>query len=432
MGASVNIALPAIGKEFSLDAVLLSWVATSYFLATAMFLVPFGKIADIYGRKKIFLYGVLFYTFSSLLCGLSNSAVMLILFRILQGLGSAMIAGTGIAILTSVFPPRERGKVLGINVAAVYLGLTLGPFLGGFLTQHLGWRSIFFINVPLGLIIVLFIFWKLKAEWAEAKGESFDFVGSVFYSISLVAVMYGFSLLPHISGFTLVLIGILVFLLFLKWELKVETPVLDIKLFKSNTAFAFSNFAAFLNYSATFSVSFLLSLYLQYIKAITPQKAGLILAFQSIVMAIFSPFAGRLSDRFEPRIIASIGMMITDLSLLLFIFLSSNTPLMFIIGNLMLLGLGVALFASPNTNAVMSAVERKFYGVASAIRGTMRLVGQVFSMGIAMLIFSIHIGKVQINPQNYSKFLISIKTAFTVFTILCFIGIFASLAKGNN
>ena len=431
MSSSVNIALPSIGNEFSMDAVLLNWVATSYLLAAAMFLVPFGKIADIKGRKKIFSCGILIYTLSSFLSAISTSAVTLVSFRILQGIGSAMIFGTGVAILTSVFPSGERGKVLGINAAAVYLGLSLGPFLGGFLTQYFGWKSIFLANVPLGLIILIFVLWKLKGEWAEAKGEKFDLIGSIIYSLSLAAIMYGFSLIPAISGLWLVIVGTFVLLLFVRWEIKVENPVLDISLFRNNTTFALSNLAALINYSATFAVGFLLSLYLQYIKALSPQNAGLILTSQPLAMAIFSPFAGRLSDRVEPRIIASAGMTLTAVSLSLFTFLNEKTTLEFVAASLILLGFSLALFSSPNTNAVMSSVERRFYGVSSATLGTMRLTGQMLSMGIAMLIFAIYIGKVQITPEHYSLFLTSMKTSFVIFAVLCFGGILASLARGK-
>ncbi len=431
MGSSVNIALPSIGQEFLMDVVMLSWVATSYLLAAAMFLVPFGKIADIHGRKKIFSYGVLIYTFSSLLSTISTSSILLICFRTLQGIGSAMIFGTGVAILTSVFSVGERGKALGINVAAVYLGLSLGPFLGGFLTQYFGWRSIFLLNVPLGLIIITFVFWKLRGEWAEAKGEKFDFIGSIIYSLSLVAIMYGFSLLPAMPGAWLVLIGAFLLLSFVGWGKKAKSPVLDINLFRNNMIFALSNLAALIYYSATFAVSFLLSLYLQYVKALSPRNAGLILVFQPVVMAILSPFAGRLSDRVEPKIIASMGMISTVVGLLLFTFLNEQTALEFVVINLILLGFGFALFSSPNTNAVMSSVERRFYGVASAALGTMRLTGQMLSMGIATLTFAIYIGKLQITPQHYPLLLTSIKTSFLIFASLCFSGIFASLARGN-
>ncbi|PJB50246.1 MAG: MFS transporter [Chloroflexi bacterium CG_4_9_14_3_um_filter_45_9] len=431
MSSSVNIALPTIASEFAMNAVVLSWVATSYLLAAAMFLIPFGRIADIYGRKRIFVYGILIYTVSSLLSAISTSAIMLISFRILQGIGSAMIFGTGVAILTSVFPLGERGKALGINVAAVYLGLSLGPFLGGFLTQHFGWRSIFLANVPLGLIIIAFTFWKLKGEWAEAKGERFDLIGSVIYSLALVAIMYGFSLLPAMWGAWLILIGALGILAFIKWEMKREYPIFEIDLFKNNTVFVFSNLAALINYSATFAVTFLLSLYLQYIKELSPQNAGLILLSQPIVQAVFSPFAGRLSDRIEPRIVASVGMALTVLGLFLFTFLNTNTSPGFIITGLIILGFGFAFFSSPNTNAVMSSVENRFYGLASAMLGTMRLTGQMLSMGIAMLIFAVYIGRVQITPEYYPLFLTSAKIAFIIFASLCFGGIFASLARGK-
>ena len=431
MGSSVNIALPSIGKEFAIDAVLLSWIATSFLLVAAMFLVPFGRIADIYGRKRIFTYGIFLYTVSSLLSAISTSAIVLISFRVLQGIGSAMIFGTSIAILTSVFSVRERGKALGINVAAVYLGLSLGPFLGGFLTQHFGWRSIFLANVPLGLIIIAFVFWKLKGEWAEAKGEKFDLTGAILYSLMLIAIMYGFSLLPSMSGVWLILIGAFGFLAFLKWETRVESPVLDINLFRDNKLFALSNLAALINYSATFAVAFLLSLYLQYIRGFTPQNAGLILVSQPIVQAIFSPFAGRLSDRIEPRIVVSIGMLVILLGLSIFTFLNEKTTLEFIVAGLILLGFGFALFSSPNANAVMSSVEKRFYGVASGTIGTMRLTGQMLSMGIAMLIFAIYIGRVQITPEYYPLFLRSVKSAFIIFAVLCFGGIFASIARGK-
>lgn len=431
MGSSVNIALPTISNEFAMDAVLLSWVSISFIMAAAMFLVPFGRIADIYGRKRIFTCGILIYTVSSLLTAFSTSASMLIFFRILQGIGGAMIFGTGMAILISVFPVGERGKALGINVAAVYLGLSLGPFLGGFLTQHFGWRSIFLANVPLGLIMIALIFCKLKGEWAEARGERFDFVGSLIYSLTLIAIMYGFSLLPSMSGAWLIAMGALGVLAFIKWEMKTESPVLDINLFRNNRTFAFSNLAALINYCATFAVNFLLSLYLQYIKGISPQNTGLILVSQPIVMAIFSPFAGRLSDRFEPRIVASIGMALTVIGLLFLTFLSEKTSLEFIITTLILLGFGFALFSSPNTNAIMSSVEKRFYGIASGTLGTMRLTGQVLSMGIAVLIFATYIGRVQITPEYYPLFLKSAKVAFIIFSVLCFFGTFASLLRGK-
>ena len=429
--SSVNIALPSIGKEFLMDAVLLSWVSTAYLLASAMFLVPFGKIADIYGRKRIFTYGIMTFTLASIGCAISNSALMLVCFRALQGIGAAAIYCIGAAIITSIFPSNKLGKILGINVAAVYLGSSCGPFIGGFLTQHLGWRSIFLIIFLLGSIIIAFISWKLKGEWREEEEKQFDLTGSIIYIFTLLLVMYGFSHLSAMLGIWLILPGALGILAFIKWETKIESPVLDISLFRNNRVFALSNLATLINYSATFAVTFLLSLYLQYIKKLTPENAGLLLIPQPIVQAFFSPFAGRLSDRIEPRIVASAGMALTGVGLFLLAFLDEKTTLGFIVASLVLLGFGFAFFSVPTINAVMRSVENRFYGVASGMLGTMRAMGMVFSMGITILIFSIYIGEVQIAPEYYPAFLKCMKLAFTFFAVLCFGGIFASLARGK-
>jgi MFS family permease len=431
MGSSVFIGLPSIGKEFSMDVVMLSWVSTAYLLAAAMFLVPFGKIADIYGRKKIFKYGIAIDIIASILLVFSFSEMELIALRVMQGIGAAMIFGTGIAILTSVYPPGERGKALGINVAGVYLGLSLGPVVGGFLTQHFGWRSIFASYLPLELIIIALTLFKMNGEWADAKGEKLDSVGSAVYGFSLAAMMYGFSILPGIQGTQLILTSIIGLAVFVKWETKAKAPVLDMNLFRKNPVFTFSMLAALINYCATFAVVFFMSLYLQNVKGFDPQTAGLILVAQPVVMAAFSPVAGRLSDKIEPRVVASAGMAFTTAGLLLLGFLNAATAVEYILACLIILGFGFALFSSPNTNAVMSSVEKRFYGVASATLGTMRLTGQMLSMGIATLIVAVYLGNVQITHEFYPVFLKSMNAAFMVFAAFCFIGIFASLARGK-
>ena len=431
MISSVNIALPAVGKEFKTDAVLLSWVATSYLLAAAVSLVPFGKLADIYGRKKVFLSGQIIVTVTSLLAAISVSAPMLIIFRIFQGVGGAMIFATGIAILTSVYPPQERGRVLGIAVAAVYIGLSCGPFFGGWLTQHFSWRSIFFINIPLGLSIIWLVLWKLKGEWTGAQGDKFDLTGSVIYGAAIVAIMYGITIIPALASIWIILAGMLALAGFVKWETKARYPVFEVSLFIENRTFAFSCLAALINYSATFAVAFLLSLYLQYIKGLSPQGAGVVLIAQPIVMAVFSPLAGKLSDRIEPRVIASLGMALTTLGLILLALITHNTTLLYIVISLMVLGFGFALFSSPNMNAIMSSVAKKYYGIASGSVGTMRVLGQMLSMGIATLVFALFIGRAEILPELYPALIKSIKIAFIIFSGLCAAGIFFSLSRGD-
>lgn len=431
-GSAVNAALRTLGDEFHMDAIALAWVSTAYLLSSAVFLVPFGKIADIYGRKKIFLYGISIFSLASLVMTMVSSTEMLIGVRVIQGLGSAMIFGTGVAIVTSVFPPGERGKAIGIYVTAVYIGLSIGPSLGGLMTQYLGWRSIFFVNVPIGITTVALILWKLKGEWAECKGEKFDLIGSIIYGFSIVAVMYGFSILPDFKGGALIAAGLIGILIFALYEIRVPSPVLDVSLLTKNRIFAFSNLSALINYSATFAVGFLLMLDLQYTKGFTPVHAGLILTAQPVVQALISPIAGKLSDRIEPRIVASAGMAFTTLGLSLLIFLKETTPLWYFMISLLILGVGFGLFSSPNTNAIMSSVDRRFYGVASGMNGTMRLLGQMLSMGITMMIFAVIIGPVEITPEYYPEFILSVRYAFILFTVLCFIGIFASLTRGKS
>jgi MFS family permease len=243
--------------------------------------------------------------------------------------------------------------------------------------------------------------------------------------------MYGFSTLPGLWGICIFFLGVFGFFAFVKWEMRTPSPIFKLDLFIKNKIFALSNLAAFINYSATFAVSFFMSLYLQFVQGYTPQEAGMILVSQPIMQAIFSPLAGRLSDRIEPRIIASIGMALTALGLFFFIFVDQETKITFIIGSLILLGLGFALFSSPNTNAVMSSVEKRFYGVASGTLGTMRTTGMMFSMGVTMMIFAIFIGRAQITPASYPLFMKSMKIVFTISTALCVAGTFASLSRGR-
>jgi EmrB/QacA subfamily drug resistance transporter len=431
MSSAVNVALPVIGRQFGMNAISLSWIATAYLLAAAICLVPIGRLADIHGRKRIFSIGLVVYTSSSLLAAVAPSGWFLILARVVEGAGAAMIFGTGTAILTSVFPPQERGRALGINVAAVYLGLSLGPTIGGLLTQELGWRSVFLVNVPLGTLIFILIATMLHGEWAEARGETFDLAGSLLYGASLMVLLIGVTRLPSPLGFALIAAGLLGAVLFVLWELRTASPVLDIRLFRRNRTFALSNLAALINYSATAGVGFLMSLYLQYIKGMTPRQAGLVLVAQPVVQALFSPLTGRLSDRVEPRLVASAGMALTAVGLVSLTQIDAATPIERIVISLVLLGLGFALFSSPNINAIMSSVQRRFYGVAAGTQGTMRLIGQNLSMGIVTLVFALIIGQAEIGPHNHPQFLSSVRTDLVILSALCVGGILASLARGK-
>jgi len=431
MGSAVNVALPAIGAEFQMTAVALTWVPMAYVVASAVVLVPLGRLADITGRKRVFRIGIIAFTASSALLAAAPSATLLIAFRAVQGVGSAMIFCTGTAILLSVCAAAERGRVLGVNVASVYAGLSAGPVLGGLLTHHVGWRSIFVFTFVLGLATLVLATCRLKGEWAEARGERYDVPGALYYSLSLLALAGAFYLLPAPYGIALLLLGLGGLAKFVRWELEAVHPLLDMNLFRRNTVFAFSNLAALINYAATFAVGFLLSLYLQHIKRLTASDAGLVLLAQPLLMAVFSPFAGRLSDRVQPRVVASIGMALTACGLVLLAFLTATTPLWYVAATLTLLGLGFAFFSSPNSNAVLSSVERPMYGVASAILSTMRLAGHVFSMGVVTVFLALYVGQARLAPEVYPQFLACLAALFPFLAALCLVGVLASLARGD-
>lgn len=432
LSSAVNLALPSIGKDLDANAISLGWVISSYILSTAIFLMPFGKLGDIAGRKKIFSIGIFLFTVSTFLIIFSHSIVSLIILRIVEGFASAMIFGTSLAIITSVYQPGERGKAMGINITATYLGLSCGPVLGGLLTQYFGWRSIFAFLVPFGIIALILIQRRIKTEWAEATGEKFDWKGSLVYGIALALFMYGFSKLPASVGWICILSALFMAAIFLFLENRTSNPVFDVRLILKNRVFAFSGIAALINYSATSAIGFFISLYLQYLKGMDARTAGLIMISQPLAMTLLSPVAGRLSDRINPGYIASVGMGITASGLILLCFITESTPDYVVALLLLLMGIGFGLFSSPNSNAIMSSVEKRFLGVASGVVGTMRMVGQMMSMGIAMMLISLYIGKQSINPATYPGLISAMRMGFVIFSVLSVFGIFASLARHSK
>jgi EmrB/QacA subfamily drug resistance transporter len=432
LGSAINLALPAIAKDFNTTAIELGWIASSFILSCVIFLLPFGRLADIVGRKKIFTYGISLFTISTFLIIFSWNIESLIIFRIFQGISAALIFGTSMAILTSVFGPGERGRAMGINITAVYSGLSGGPVIGGLLTQHFGWRSIFVFLVPIGLISFYLIFKKMKTEWIEAKGENFDWKGSAIYGLSMASFMFGFSKLPSASGWIFLGSGVILGLLFLFFEKWIDNPVFDVRLILRNRVFAFSGLAALIHYSATSATGFFISLYLQYLKGLDAKTAGFIMISQPVMMALLSPLAGKLSDKFNPGIIASVGMGLTATGLIMLCFLTATSPVFMIVGLLIIMGIGFGLFSSPNSNAIMSSVEKKHLGVASGVVGTMRMVGQMLSMGIAMMLLALYVGQVAITPAAFPGLISGMRTGFVIFSLLCILGIFASLARNNK
>jgi EmrB/QacA subfamily drug resistance transporter len=430
MMSAVGVALPVIGREFSASAMQLGLVETTYVLSASIFLLAMGRMGDIYGRRRIFQYGIVIFTIVGGLLSQAWSIESMIALRFLQGMGGSMVMATTFAIVVSVFPPEERGKALGIAVASVYAGISCGPFFGGALITAFGWRAIFYLAVPLGMITFAISCLKLRGEWAEAKGEPFDWRGSLVYAGAIMLLIVGASNLDRGAwAWLLALCGIAGLVLFLVVEARTAYPVLNIALLRGNRVFAFSNLAALLNYAGTFGVTFFLSLYLQYIKGLDPHEAGMILMIQPIVQAVFSPLCGRLADRFSAAGVATIGMGLCATGIGIAAGITGGTPVALIMAMLMILGLGFALFSSPNVSVIMGSVAPRYLGIASGLNSTMRTLGMMASMTIITITFSIAMSGQAVTTQTQPQFLFSMHAALLTFSALCVIGIFFSMAR---
>lgn len=431
MVASVNIAIPRIGDDLNVGAVYLGWIQSSYLLSSVIFLIPFGKLGDIYGRKKFFYYGIIIITLSSIMAALSFHWLILLLSRTIHGIGASMTFGTGVAMLTSVFPLQKRGAVLGINVSFTYLGLMLGPVIGGIITHFFGWRALFWGIVPVGIIVLLIVKILIIDEIKTNNPTYLDKIDLLMYGVSLLFIMISVSNITKFYGILWIAIGIITFIIFLKREKNAKEPILPINLFVKNRVFAFSNLAALINYSATYGVGFIMSLYLQKVRGLTPDKAGFIIIVQPIMMAMLSPITGKLSDRLEPRILATIGMTLITTGLFLLLGVNYSTSYYVIILYLTIMGIGFSLFSSPNTNAVMSSVDKKEYGIASSTIGTMRLLGQTLSMGIIVLLISLILGDKKIETGSKENIIQIMHRATITFGVLSCFGIPLSFIRGN-
>jgi EmrB/QacA subfamily drug resistance transporter len=425
--SSINLAIPVLANEFDLSAVFLTWISTIYLLVNAILYIPFGRIGDIYGRKRIFQYGLIIFTISSFISAFSISGEMFLFFRIFQAIGNAMIFANLNAMISSAFPVNERGKAFGLTSMSVFVGLILGPILGGVVTEILGWRTLFYMDTLIGIIAAFSII-RFKHDWIEAKGEKLDILGSFLLGISLIAILYGFSEITNKYSLFLVIAGIIGISLFYLVEKRVDFPLINLDLFK-NKRFIFGNITAFINYGAFVSVGFILTLFLQYLKGYSPITAGLIVSIQSIAMILVSPFAGRLSDKIDPGNVSTAGMVLTTIGVALMTLINFENSLYIGGLSLIIFGAGIGLFYSSNTKMVMSAVDKKYFGIASATLSDMRSMGQIFGMGIVMIFISTILGKVQIMPSNYPELIISLRISLVAITLLSAVGIFTSVFK---
>ncbi len=430
MMSAVGVALPSLGRELGASALQLGLVETAYVTSAAVFLLAMGRLGDIHGRRRVFQGGLAVFT---VVCGLLSQAQSIegvIALRFLQGMGGAMVNATGIAMVVSVFPPEERGKALGITVASVYLGISCGPFLGGALVAAAGWRSLFLVSFALGVGMLGVVNRKLRGEWADARGEPFDWQGSLLYGASILVLVGGASSLGR-GGWAWGLVGAGVggLALFGVVESRTTHPVLDMRLLRENRLFALSNLSALLNYASTFGVTFFLSLYLQYVRGMSPWEAGAVLVVQPLAQALLSPLCGRLADRYPAERVATAGMALCAVGVGLTATVTATTPLGMLLPMLLLLGTGFALFSSPNTSAIMGSVPPRFYGLASGMVSSMRTLGMMASMTLITVTFSVFMGERAVTAETQPAFLLSMRVALSAFAGLCVAGVLLSLVR---
>ena len=423
---AIVVVIPTIAIEFQMSNIVQNWITIIFFLVVAVLSVPAGQISGKYGLKKVTIISVILFIIISVINVLVTSSQQFLACRFVLGIALSFINVTSMAMVVSAFNEKERGKALGVNITAVFVGLSLSPVLGGIFNYHFGWRFVVLFNVPFLVVILILLLTKIDDEWITFPNIPIDLKGSLFYGLGMVLFIYGFTILNELSGIILTVLGILILLIFGFIELKQDYPVFDMRLFK-NRQFLSSNFAALSAYLATFAVTTIINYHLQYIKGFDSQTTGIILLIAPLCQVIIAPIAGRLSDKYVPQILAGIGMALGTVSLILFSFLNFNTSLEFLLISMVIYGVGFGLFSPPNTNVIMSSVPPQDTSVASAAVSTMRTIGQVMSLGILTLVFAFIMGNVPIIEKYYPLLIQSCQITCLICVMLCIISVFASV-----
>lgn len=423
--SAVSVALPTIAVDLNVTNIMQNWLVNIYLLVIAAVSVPFGKLCSRYGLKKTMKIGIITYFIGTILTGMSTNGYSMILFRIIQAMGSAFLFLNSTAMITVQIPPHRRGSAMGLSLTGVYAGLTLAPSAGGVLVEYFHWRVIFYIMIPL-IIIAYILLGRIDKEWINNPNEQLDIKGSVLFSTGIVLLIYGFTILNQLNGLILVLAGLLILVVFARHELTVSSPVYNMHLFK-NKIYAASNIASLISFSATFVIIYIINYHLQYLNGFSPQTTGLILIVNPVIMVVSAPIVGRLSDMIKPQILTTAGMIIVSTAVFILSLLNEYTPLYMIIMAMILEGIGLGLFSTPNNSIIMGSVERKYVSTASASVSTVRTIGESLSLGLLTLIFEFVMGNVAIVPENYALLVKSSQITMMISLVMCIIAIFLSL-----
>lgn len=438
----VNVAMPTMQHSFKVQMSTIEWVAMAYMLTLTVFLPLFGRLADMFGRTKMYNTGFVVFTVGSALCGLAPNANFLIFSRVLQAVGAGLLQANSVAIITQAFPSNELGKAIGLQGSIQAIAMSVGPFVGGMLIAAVNWRLIFYVNVPIGIIgtfMALFILPSSKAKIGEKK-EKIDYLGISLFAAGLASLVLAVNQGGNIGWgspliITYFIIAAVLLPLFVYIELKVEHPMIDLKMFKK-WGFSAGNATGMLSYYVLFAVLFLMPFYLEEVLGYNAVITGSILTPIPLSMAIIAPFAGAISDKLGSRIMTTTGMAICAISTLLLTFLGSTINIYLLIFEFILLGVGMGIFTPPNNSAIMLSAPRERLGVAGGILNMMRALGLIFGVAISGLIFTnlkkgyemAHVGTTVHSKVPHSTFISAFMIGFSVLMIsLVAINIFATI-----
>lgn len=426
LSAGIVLGVPSIADEFAMNNVVQNWIPTIALLVVAVFTLPAGQISGKYGVKKSLIIGVLIFIFASLGACLSFTTEIFLLFRVVQGIGMAFLNVSAMAMVVQAINPQNRGKALGFTVTGIYLAGSLSPVLCGFLVYNLGWRAMFYFVIPFLVLCLILMLLKIPGEWKTYEKDKIDSIGYLIYGIGILLFIYGFTNLMNMVGWVCVIIGLCLLIIFAYYELNVESPAFNMRLFK-NMKFTSSNIAALCSYLAIAAITTILNYHFQYVRNWDAQLTGIMLIITPIIMALIAPNAGKLSDKIHPQKLAAFGMSIATVTLLILLFLDANTPIYLIVVAMILQGVGMGLFTTPNTNAIMSSVPPKETPNASAAQSAMRTIGQTMSLGLLTLVFAWIMGSLKLSSEHADLIVQCSQIVCMICTVVCIVAIFASL-----
>jgi MFS family permease len=430
MVASLIVATPAIGREFSADVALLGWFTASFFLVAGSLLVPFGRIADIRGSKKVFTAGMGVNLVAALICMFAPSMQVLIAGRVLTGIGAAMVFGTSIALLSLVFPEEERGAALGINIAAMFTGFGAGLLAGGAITYYISWRGIFAIVAIIAAINFVLILSRVRGECELARTTEYDPYGMILFITGILLCLYGLSEISTLQGLLMLIAGSGILIGFYLWEQRCPHPLIPPALFSSgNLSGAIATNIVF--QASGFGITLILSLFLQYVNGMDPLVAGIVLFISQLLLIVITPFSGRLSDRYPPHRVAAAGCLINGIAMLLLVTINETTSLPIIVLSLALNSLGFALFMPSVVKWALLGIPKEQYGILSGGTETARLVGVSLSNAVIIITFGLVMGNTLVSPENIPSFLSEARWAIVLYMVLAFIAVALALRSGK-